>query len=305
MEIRLDQTYSFCQLGRRSNQEDARFPDCDIPEGHPGVFIVCDGVGGQDKGEIASRTVADAMGNAMKSVDLSEAFTTSDFKRILSAGYNAIDRAAEQVCGDIATTLTFLCFHSVGAFAAHIGDSRIYHIRPGVGILHQTSDHSLVNALVHSGNITPEEAIDHPQGNIITRCVRARKYAEESPATTLQITDIEAGDYFFMCTDGVEHQVDSQALYGILSGDEADRDKIRLIATLSRDSSDNNTAYLIHVAEVKKQTKVAPASVEKDNPAGAATEPLIEQPIEAVDVTVSGNNGILPKISRFFNNLFK
>lgn len=251
MEILLKQPYSFCQKGRRSNQEDARFPDDDSPQGVKPAFVVCDGVGGQDKGEIASRTVADAIGDYMDNVDLTKPFDVSDFSKVLEYVYSRLDKAMGHNNREMATTMTFVCFHANGVFCAHMGDSRIYHIRPGVGIMYQSEDHSLVNALVHSGNITPEEAINHPQSNVITRCIGyVEKGSEKPSATTMQIEDVEDGDYFFLCSDGVLHKIDDSKLYNILSSDVSDKNKIEQLADLSKDSSDNNTAYLICVEKV-------------------------------------------------------
>lgn len=251
MEILLKQPYSFCQKGRRSNQEDARFPDDDSPQGVKPAFVVCDGVGGQDKGEVASRTVADAIGDYMDNVDLTKPFDASDFSKVLEYVYIRLNKVMGHDNREMATTMTFVCFHGNGVFCAHMGDSRIYHIRPGVGILYQSEDHSLVNALVHSGNITPEEAINHPQSNVITRCIGyVEKGIEKPSATTMQIEDVEDGDYFFLCSDGVLHKVDDSNLYNILSSDNSDKDKIEQIADLSKGSSDNNTAYLICVEKV-------------------------------------------------------
>ena len=140
MEIRLRQPHSFVQLGRRSNQEDARFPDCDAPQDCRPAFVVCDGVGGCDKGEVASRTVADAIGGAMEDYDLSAPFGVRDFSHVLDYAYGALDRMASPANAGMATTMTFVCFHGAGVFTAHIGDSRIYHVRPGVGIMHRSED---------------------------------------------------------------------------------------------------------------------------------------------------------------------
>ena len=251
MEIILNQPYSFCQLGKRGNQEDARFPDDNVPQCYKAAFVVCDGVGGQDKGEVASRTVADAFGEYLENTDLSKPFTDEDFSRVLGFAFDALQKRMNSDSKQMATTLAFVCFHSEGVFMAHIGDSRIYHIRPHVGILYQSEDHSLVNALVHSGNITPEEAINHPQGNVITRCIGYVAPGRNRPtATTYNINDVEAGDYFFLCSDGVFHKVDDSKLISILASDKSDKDKLGYIANLSKNSSDNNTAYLIGVKDV-------------------------------------------------------
>lgn len=237
-------------LGRRSNQEDARYPDRDAPLTRNSVFVVCDGVGGQDKGEVASRTVASTVGKCMEHYDSAKPFSAADFESVLRKVHRELTAAASGGKLEMATTMTMVYFHSGGVFTAHIGDSRIYHIRPGVGILHRSDDHSLVNALVHSGNLTPEEAIDHPQSNIITRCLSPGGNDDSASVSTLQIRDVEPGDYFFLCTDGVTGCVSDEQLYEILGSSSDDEAKIDIIESLSAGSPDNNTAYLIGVEDV-------------------------------------------------------
>lgn len=307
MNIRLKQPYSFCQLGRRLNQEDARYPNEDIPQSHNYAFVVCDGVGGQDKGEIASRTVADAMGEYMVEFDSSQPFGVSDFKKLLESAYTALDRQMNKSTKEMATTMTFVCFNKDGAFCAHIGDSRIYHIRPGVGILYQSDDHSLVNALVHSGTITPEEAIDHPRGNVITRCMGFVERGLPKPAaTTLQIDDIEDGDYFFLCSDGVLHQVDDEELFRILSLDITDEEKIEKIRNKSFGSTDNNTAYLIGIDEVALENgdkEIPIVNTESELPDSTKTTPLKNKHKTAIEVSPSPElKG--HRLSDFIKNLF-
>ena len=157
MKIKINQPYSFYQLGRRDNQEDARFPDSDKPENPLPFFVVCDGVGGLDKGEVASRTVCESFEETLSEFDWSEKLEVSDFENALGKAYEALSDVVNSSTKDMATTMTFVGFHRGGATMAHIGDSRIYHIRPEVGIMYRSDDHSLVNALVRSGNITAEQ----------------------------------------------------------------------------------------------------------------------------------------------------
>lgn len=304
MEIQLKQPYSFCQLGKRGNQEDARFPDDNMPQGLKPAFVVCDGVGGCDKGEVASRTVADAIGTYMSRVDLTLPFTVRDFAKVLDYAYSCLNNRISSRNIDMATTMTFVCFHDGGVFCAHIGDSRIYHIRPGVGIMYQSEDHSLVNVLVHSGNLTPEEAIDHPKGNIITRCMGyVSKDSERPAATTLQIDDVVSGDYFFLCTDGVLHNIDDSELLSILSSDMSDREKIAFIAQKSAGSTDNNTAYLIGVDSVEA-CNIRTETDELDRNPVVITTPLKREINEAVEVMADKDRSFSEKISKFFNRIF-
>lgn len=251
MYIRLHPALSFHQLGRRNNQEDARYPDSDSPSPLCRTFVVCDGVGGLDKGEIASSTVASTMGASMEDfADPHDEFTTADFAVVLADAYRALSFQNTGANTGMATTLTFVHFHAGGVFTAYIGDSRIYHIRPGAGIIYRSFDHSLVNALVRAGNISPAEAIDHPQSNVITRCMGGADPVHFEPAQTYNISDVQADDYFLLCSDGVLHQLDDNALCELLQSNCSDLEIMETLAAISADSTDNNTAILIHVESV-------------------------------------------------------
>lgn len=251
MDIRLNQVYSFHQIGKREYQEDSRFPDIDTPNQEQRFFVVCDGVGGCDKGEVASQTVCESIGKSMSKVGFGDDFTNEDFNHVLDAAYDALDAKTNSSNREMATTLAFVCFHGGGCTMAHIGDSRIYQIRPSEGILYRSDDHSMVNTMVHNGMLTPEQAMNHPQRNMITRYMESVDSDQNRcMATVMRTVDVAVGDYFFMCSDGVLHMVTDDELLEILSSESSDEDKMKLIAQKSEDSEDNNTAYLIPVTEV-------------------------------------------------------
>lgn len=223
----MNQPYSFTQLGRRANQEDSRYPDCDTPKDPQPFFVVCDGVGGNEKGEVASRTVCDAFGKALVGRDWSCPFTVRDFEQALDFAFNELQRVSTPENKGMATTLTFVAFHSNGCFIAHIGDSRVYYVRPGSGIVYRTDDHSLVNALVRAGVITEKEAETHPDRNVITRSVCVPDAEQErSAATTVNITDVRPGDYVFMCSDGVLKNLSDDMLVEILGKPASDAENV-------------------------------------------------------------------------------
>ena len=309
MEILLKQPYSFWQRGKRPNQEDARFPDCDAPQGCKPVFVVCDGVGGQDKGEVASRTVADAIGRYMENVDLTKPFTSKDFSKVLEYTYSCFYKNMKNDTREMATTMTFVCFNAAGVFCAHMGDSRIYQIRPGVGIMYRSEDHSLVNALVHSGNLTPEEAINHPKSNVITRCISYVERGMDKPsATTIQLNDVEAGDYFFLCSDGILHCIEDDEIFSILSSNKTDKEKINILAEKSKDSSDNNTAYLIGVEHVIQRNDHEfdnnNCVTEETEVSGTVTAPL-DKYYDLADEVYANVESTGTKILKIFKGLFK
>jgi hypothetical protein len=125
----------------------------------------------------------------------------------------------------------------------------VYHIR-GEQMLHQTTDHSLVNELVRAKQITPEEALNHPRRNVITRAIQGS--GRPSSITVYITQDVAPGDYFFLCTDGVLECLRNEDLLRILStGTLTDSQKISHIMRACFDGSrDNFSGYLIHVAEV-------------------------------------------------------
>lgn len=306
MEILLKQPYSFYQLGRRANQEDARFPNEDAPQNYKPAFVVCDGVGGQDKGEVASRVIARTIGEEMQKVDLTVPFTANDFENVVSKAYRKFEKNLAEYGDQMATTMTFACFHGAGVLVAHIGDSRIYHIRPGAGILYQSDDHSLVNALVHSGNLTPEEAENHPQSNIITRCIGKISSNGEGPTIdTYQISDIEPNDYFFLCTDGVTHCIGDQQLVSILSQPDTDSEKIKLLSSICERSSDNNTAYLIGIEDVVyDEAEISSKQHQDEEEDEQRTLPLSAPNEVIIETNIKRHRSLGNQISDFFNNLF-
>lgn len=252
MEVHLKMSYSFHQQGQRPNQEDARFPDSDKIDSSQHFFVVCDGVGGSAKGEVASATVCNSFARSLSKVNLGDVvFDKVMFSKVVDAAYDALDKVSDKKNSDMGTTMTFVCFHKGGCMIAHIGDSRIYQIRPSVGIVYRSDDHSLVNTLVHNGAITPEQALNHPQSNIITRCMEPTDEDESrSMVSVINTKDIEAGDYFFLCTDGVLHKINDNKLANILCCDKSNKEKIEILAKMSYSSSDNNTAILINVDNV-------------------------------------------------------
>lgn len=256
MHITIGQPYSFIQMGQRNKQEDARFPNENIPQKYTSFFIVCDGVGGNRKGEMASQTVCKAFSKALHNVDWKKDFPDESLKKAFSHTYKKFFYKAATNSLDMETTLASVCFCEKGCIVAHIGDSRIYHIRPHKGILYCSNDHSLVNSLVHSGRLTPEEAIKHPDRNVITRSIHIVKSEEEQLKVTVMRTEnIEAGDYFFLCTDGVSDQLSDEQLISILNEKDTDKIKCQKIASLSQKSLDNNTGYLVPITAVENETQ--------------------------------------------------
>lgn len=304
MQTKIESIYSFHQMGERDNQEDSRYPDIDNPNTDNSVFVVCDGVGGCEKGEIASSTVCKHIGALLANHSKSDMFTIEKFKSVLNSSYSALDRVSDNSNKGMGTTLTFLCFHAGGVFAAHIGDSRIYQIRPKEGIIYRSEDHSLVNALLRSGNISPDEVKNHPKANIITRCMSANDGTrDKDEATVVNLRDIATGDYFLLCTDGVTNTVDDEELIDLYSTEKSDKEKYDWLSRRCLSSSDNNTVIQIHIGLV---TIDAERQAIDDSFESISNNTLeLKHKDDAVcNISATYNNRI-SKLKTFFKDLFK
>lgn len=242
---------SLNELGPREKQEDSIYPK--VGSAYPeDLFVVCDGIGGHERGEIASGAVCEALCKYVKEYcNPKEPFEDKDFLEALSAAYDALDVRDKGEEKKIGTTMTFLKFHKDGCFAAHIGDSRIYHIRPSETkdekIRYVTRDHSLVNDLIAVGELMPEQAETFKYKNIITRSMQPN-LARRPKAEIRHIKDVKAGDYFFMCTDGMLDNITDADLISVISNSRmSDSEKMARLKFLSKDSHDNHSAHLIHV----------------------------------------------------------
>lgn len=236
------------ETGQRSNQEDCLYPPLGVEPSHSPFYILCDGMGGHAAGEVASQAVCEAMSGYLLSHPREDnTFDENDFFRALECAYAALDEKDTEDEKKMGTTLVFVCFHAGGCFVAHIGDSRVYQIRPSERrILYVSRDHSLVNDLVELGEMTPEEARTSSQKNVITRAMQPHQ-AQPARADWVNLTDLKAGDYFYLCSDGMLEQMEDRELINILALRKPDSEKVRILIGATRDNRDNHSAHLIRL----------------------------------------------------------
>lgn len=164
-----------------------------------------------------------------------------------------LDKEDNGALRKMGTTMTLLCLHRGGCIAAHIGDSRIYHIRPKERrIMYKSRDHSLVYDLYMTGEISKEEIATYGRKNVITRAIMPNQ-DERPKADIVHITDIKAGDIFYMCSDGMLEQTDDDGLVDVLCGEMSWEEKREQLIEQTKDNKDNHSAYIIGIAEVVKK----------------------------------------------------
>lgn len=241
------------ELGMRDNQEDSIFPQAGQATADDRLFIVCDGMGGHEKGEVASHIVCEALADYVReNVQPDTVFTDDMLAQACELAYARLDEADGKKTGKrMGTTFTFVLFHQGGCFMAHMGDSRIYHIRPSEKkILYMSKDHSLVFDLFRSGEIQFGEMKTHPQHNSITKAMMPGTDFRMK-ADVVNTTDIQAGDIFYLCSDGMTEQMTEADIVGILSSDNSDRTKQQRLISATYDNRDNHSAYIIRVEKVE------------------------------------------------------
>ena len=255
MQIHPALPIAFSHIGQRTVNQDTLYPTMGIATEHTQLFVVCDGMGGADKGEVASQLLCDAVVSYAASMNY-PVFDLVHIQAALNLAYDAYDTYLKQhpLVSRMGSTLALLQLHEQGVTIAHMGDSRVYQLRDGK-IIFQSQDHKQVNDMVEAGIITATQALTHPWRNRLSRAIivsatdTARRARSLPDMTTL--TDVQAGDYFFMCTDGVLEKIDDYTLTTLLAGDMPDQAKVRSLQALcAKHTKDNYSGYLIGISHV-------------------------------------------------------
>ncbi len=212
------------------------------------LYVVADGMGGHDGGEVASalavetmcRIARDRSDLLSKGLDAIEGTLNEAFQ----AANNTIKADADRKGNDMGTTLVALLLHnSRQAFVANVGDSRAYLFRDRT--LHQISvDHSFVQKLVEKGRITKEEARNHPQSNVLLRTVGTERDVE----IDLFRVDVQPGDRILLCTDGLWGEVQDADMASILSTYSDPRIAARELVRASHQGGGKDNVTLVIVA---------------------------------------------------------
>lgn len=276
MEIIIRKPLGYSHIGRKERQEDAVWPLFENVTDLDNCIVLCDGVGGSLHGEIASQTSSKVIGSYLNQIIKKKGTADDeDIQHAVSLAYDELEKIDLQDSEgkvSMATTLACVCIHKDGILAGHIGDSRIYHIRPGHGLLYQSADHSLVNTLLQAGEITIEEAQNFPRKNVITRAIQPNN--KRVKAEIHQLTNIQSGDYLFLCCDGILEQLSNERLVEILSMKISDKEKLSLLELESLDKTkDNFTAYLIPIDTVRG-TSIIEETNEIQNVVVASSNPI-------------------------------
>jgi serine/threonine protein phosphatase PrpC len=259
--MNLSNIYYLSEIGGKKNQEDYIWPPPGKANLEDRIFIVCDGVGGSENGEIASKIIAESVGKGLSRNPLGNISADLINTELAYAKQKLVDHArVHGLSTDMATTFCLLVLAEQKAFISWSGDSRVYHFRNGE-VLYKTSDHSLVNTLIKKGEISEQDALSHPQRNVILKAIKA----DDSQVETEDhwIKDIRNGDYFLLCTDGLFENLTDKHFEHLLK--QNDKGNFDIIETLQEyclnKTRDNYSMYLVKISVEKKPVPKRPKSV--------------------------------------------
>ncbi len=245
-------SWGVSDIGRRRGHNEDYFL---IDEGLC-LAIVADGMGGLDRGDIASRRACEVIrAHVLENQDVLDEFRADQTLQTREKVLAMLDAGVQVACGEIfaiaeqqgsrgmGTTLDILLLCDGIGFIAHVGDSRVYLFR--AGRIHQlTEDHSLVQEKVRQGLLTREEARTARRRNVITRAVGVLPNVK---VDTL-VFEVDADDYFLLCTDGLHQYYPDDELQEALAQTPPEEVAQSLVEVANeRGGSDNITTVYLHV----------------------------------------------------------
>ena len=268
--LRVADKHALSDTGRqRRANEDACFARAP-------VFVVADGMGGAQAGEVASRMAVEAFEPGLDD-DGDTSAEAALIARIRLANGLIHDLAqSDRARQGMGTTITAAVVGEHDVAVAHVGDSRAYRLRAGA-FERLTDDHSLVEELKRQGKLTDEEATHHPQRSIITRALGPEPSVEVDSATW----PAEPGDVFLLCSDGLTSMIEDSQVAGLLREASSMEQAARALVAAANEAGgrDNITVVLFRLEEVAAGVAAAaPPTAEHARPPAAAPE---DQPTRA------------------------
>ena len=178
----------------------------------PNLFIVADGMGGHNAGDFASRYAVECFLKYIKTSKPDALIRMVD-EGVKYANRKLIEKAAEdESLRGMGTTMVVAYIEDDQLFVGNIGDSRLYLLDKEINQV--TEDHSFVATLVRAGELTKEQARNHPDKNIITRAVGAEDKVEPDFFTV----ELQEGEIVLMCSDGLTNMLEDEEIRMIISG---------------------------------------------------------------------------------------
>src|SRR6478672_5730447 len=231
---------------KRPLNEDSLLADADR-----GIFVVADGVGGADAGEVASQKAIDVLNDAFRT----KITDGEDVEDLMELAIQRANSSIHQMASEnprfsmMATTVVALHLDGHRATIGHVGDSRLYRLSPDGNLHRETEDHSIVEEEVRAGRMTPEQAANHPSKNVISRALGA----EPSVEADMKTIEVDEGSAFLLCTDGITRHIPDYELRDLMTSEGTPPQLCEEMKRrcYQRGAEDNLTAVIVQVGTPK------------------------------------------------------
>ena len=282
----------------RSDVGMVRFKNDDSAYAGRYLAVVADGMGGHAGGNVASASTVLDLVHLDRELPEDEALTVlADEIQAANSLLSELVTTSPQLSG-MGTTVTALLLNGSRLAFAHIGDSRAYRLKNGV--FEQISiDHTFVQRLIDEGRLRPEEAEAHPHKNVLMRVLGD---VDASPELDLATFDVEPGERWLLCSDGLTAVLRDSDVEGVLRGTSDLQECVDTLVelTLAGGSPDNVTVAVLEVAEAEptavtaavpglpqREPREAPAAVAEEARPAVTSVPV--PPAEATDDAADAN----------------
>ena len=228
---------------RELNEDNLHWEELDD---HTALYAVADGMGGHDRGEVASQVAVESLFVAARrgldDVEERDALTLRELMReFMQTANRAVVAKGEEHDSNMGTTLCAALVYKEDAVVANVGDSRVYLLR-GRELSSISQDHSLVGFLETLGELTPSEARNHPSGNILVRSIGS------VPEVEVDVFHVrtQPGDRIILCSDGLWGEVDDDELTeALLANDDAQQACVELVDRANANGGRDNTTLVL------------------------------------------------------------
>jgi protein phosphatase len=266
----------------------------------PPLFAIADGMGGAQAGEVASKLAA----AALEESDHGQLRGEDGVAELIQEANRRVHErsTADPSTSGMGTTMTVALVENGNVVIGHVGDSRAYRVRDG-HLEQLTEDHSLVNELLKSGKLSPEEAEVHPQRSVITRAVGTDPDVDVDTFTVAA----EEGDVFLLCSDGLTDMVSDTAIRDLVQEHRSDLERAAralVDAANSGGGEDNITVVAFEIVPgsaeeleetVRMEAPAADAADDEDTLSGLEAVPAVDTMVVRPDeVERLGLDGVQP-----------
>ena len=206
----------------------------------PNLFIVADGMGGHQAGDYASRYAIETFLAYISHTETTNLIRGMD-EGIAMANQKVLEKSFEnEELAGMGTTMVVAFSEDRQLYVANVGDSRLYLI--GHEINQVTEDHSYVAAMMRAGELTKEQARNHPEKNVITRAVGV---SQDVKADFFEV-DLKPGDKVLMCSDGLSNMIEDDRLFDVINANNVE-DSVKILIDEAKKNGgyDNITAIVI------------------------------------------------------------